>query len=199
MIGACPVTTLAPLDYRYALDAALALLAGKPTLVRCDLPELASEVGQRISQPAATDMSAALWIEPSADRWQDVLASFTLMLPVGTLLVVIASRPLAQLLPERRAWSGQPLGIQHGGIGRLRRALVQSQFRLEATYGIHSVAAIALNMLSQRMERLGRPDLGDRLHFAARLRYCATGPAASLAAVALLSARKVGTTGAFAR
>jgi hypothetical protein len=93
-------------------------------------------------------------------------------------------------MPERRAWPERSVGLRPSGVAELRRALSQGGFRIDAEYGIHSTMSIALNSLSQRLERWGRPDLGDRLHFAARLRYCTTGSAAALATVALLVARK---------
>jgi hypothetical protein len=138
-------------------------------------------------QPHPTSI---LWVEPRADDWQTELATLAGTLRLGAPLMVIASRPLARLLPERRAWGGQPLGMRPGGIGRLRRALTGVGLALEASYGIHSAAAIGLNILSRPAGRLGRPDLADQLHFAARLRYCTAGPLAALSTVALLIARK---------
>ncbi|HEY3230039.1 MAG TPA: hypothetical protein VGJ87_12525 [Roseiflexaceae bacterium] len=192
MIGTHPMANLAPLDYRYALDSAMPLLAGKtPPILQCNLPELEREVRQRIPDWAgASVVRAGLWIEPLVDTWQAELQALASTLPAGAPLVVVASRPLARLLPERRSWGGQPLGFRPGGIGRLRRGLRGAGLVLEACYGIHSAVAIGLNALSWQMAHLGRPDLGDRIYFAARLRYCAEGPFAMLSTVALLIARK---------
>ncbi|HEX9440301.1 MAG TPA: hypothetical protein VF909_11495 [Roseiflexaceae bacterium] len=192
MIGTHPMANLAPLDYRYALDAAMPLLAGKtPPILRCNLPELEREVRQRIPDWAGASVArAGLWIEPLADTWQAELQALASALPASAPLVVVASRPLARLLPERRSWGGQPLGFRPGGISRLRRGLRGAGLVLEASYGIHSAVAIGLNALSWQLAHLGRPDLADRIHFAARLRYCAEGPLAVLSTVALLIARK---------
>ena len=191
MIGTLPVAWLAPLDYRYALDAAMAALAGADApLVRCNVPELVGEVQQRLPDQVAQTAHGALWVEPLAATWRadlDVLAG---ALPGGAPLAIVVSRPLARLLPERRAWGGRPLGLRPGGIGRLCRALPRAGFALEASHSVHTPVAIGLNIASRLAERWGRPDLGDRLHAAARLRYGTQGPLAALSTVALLIARK---------
>lgn len=206
MIGVLPVSDLARPGLRYALDAALALLASTPgaPLVRCGCPDLAAEVRQRLPvQAPAMPAPAALWVEPAATDWQAELASLAAALAPGATLVIVASRPLARRLPERgravaplrsasraTAPAAAPLGLRIGGIDRLRRACTRAGFRIAAVYGIHSALAIGLNLLGLLAERLGRPDLGDRLHVAARLRYCTAGPLAPVATVALIIARK---------
>ena len=58
MIGALPMTNLAPLEYRAALDAALVILYPQyPITIRCSVPELAREAHQRI--PIETDETKA--------------------------------------------------------------------------------------------------------------------------------------------
>ncbi len=190
MPGTHPYSALAPLDYRYALDAAMPLLAAEgPPLVRCHVPVLMDEVHQRIPDPAhAQAAAAALWVEPLQDSWQNDLYYLAHALPGGASLVIVASRPLARMLPERRTWPGQPLGMQMNGIGILRQGLRHAGFVVQSVYGIHSLLSIGLNLLSQQVARF-RPELGDRLHFAARLRYCTGGPLAALSTVALLFAR----------
>jgi hypothetical protein len=192
MISTVPVAALAPLDYRYALDAAMAVLPAKTApIVRCNIPALVGEIHQRIPYWSETrPATAGLWLEPLAGTWRTDLVALANALPIGAQLAVVASRPLARLLPERRSWDGQPLGLRPGGVAWLRRALVRANFALRASYGIHSVSAIGLNLLSRQAERWGRPDLGDRLGFKARLCYCTTGPYAALATVALLIASK---------
>ena len=192
MIGTSSVAALAPLDYRYALDASMAVLGGKaaPTVL-CNAPELACEVRQRIPSWGGVERAgAALWVEPLVDTWRAELATLRSALPGDAPLAVIASRPLARLLPERHMWGGRPLGLQPSGIGYLRGALLRAGFRLETVYGIHSALAIWLSLLGRQAERWGYPNVGDRLHFAARLRYCTSGPLAALSTVALLIARK---------
>jgi len=182
---------LAPLDYRYSLDAAMTAVAGRATAVRCDVPELMSEIRRRIPSPAAFgDAEAALWVEPLLGTWRSDLITIAEALPHEAPLVIVASRPLARRLPERRSWNGQPLGMQPSGIRRLRQALADVGFRLEAIYGVHSLRAIVLNLLSEQAGRWGYPGLSDRLHFAGRLCYCTIGPFAALSTVALLMNRK---------
>lgn len=187
-----PVSSLPPQEYRNALDGAMASLAtaARP-LVLCETPELVAEVYERAAlASAALPPDGALWVEPPAETWRSDLAALSDALPSGAPLVVVASRPLARLLPETRAWAKHSLGLRPFGLAQLRRELASSGFVLEANHGFHSPVAIALNALGQRLERLGRPDLGDRLHFAARLRYHVTGPLAVLSTAALLVARK---------
>src|SRR5207245_1706447 len=66
MIGTYPMSALGPLDYRYALDAAMSALAGAGApAIRCNIPELAGEVRQRAPRRAETGAAAgALWVEP---------------------------------------------------------------------------------------------------------------------------------------
>jgi hypothetical protein len=192
MIGTHPMSALGPLDYRYALDAAMSALAGAGApAIRCNIPELAGEVRQRAPRQAETGTATGtLWVEPLDGDWQSELATIADRLPDGAPLVVIASRPLARLLPERRSWGGRPLGMRPGGVARLRRALPQAGFTPPVIYGIHPAPAIGLSLLSRSAASMGYPDLADRLHFAARLRYCAAGPLAALSTVVLLIARK---------
>lgn len=192
MIGTHPVAFLAPLDYRCALDAAMPLLAEvRAPAVVCNVPQLLPEVRQRIPCWASgSTAEAALWVEPLVDTWRADLANLANGLTVGGTLVVVASRPIARVLPERRAWSGRPLGLHLSGIRCLRQALAQAGFLVEESHGFHSSVAIALGVLSRFVECVGRPDLGDRLHFASRLHYRVAGPLAPLSTVVLLPARK---------
>ncbi|RPJ22340.1 MAG: hypothetical protein EHM33_23765 [Chloroflexi bacterium] len=192
MIGTFPAFARAPLDYRYALDAAMSIFAGKsPPRVLCNPPELMSEIRQRIPFWAETSTApAGLWVEPLRDTWREDLQSLAGALTGGAPLVIIASRALARLLLERHSWAGKPLGFLPGGIARLQHALARAGFLIEASYGIHSALAIGLNTSSQLMERWGRSDIGDRLHLAARHHYCTSGPLAMLGTVMLLIARK---------
>jgi hypothetical protein len=183
---------VAPLDYRYALDGAVAVLAGRAApAVRCHIAELEDEIRWRMPRVVDLDTAtAALWVEPQAGDWRIELDELARVLPQGGRLAIVASRPLAWLIPERRGWAGRPLGLRPGAIGRLARALRAAHFGIEASYGMHSPLAIGTSLLSQCAEHWGRPDLGDRLHFAARERYCVTGALAALSTVALLVARK---------
>lgn len=192
MIGTLPMSARAPLDYRYAFDAAMSVFAGKSMpLVLCNISELAGEIRQRIPYWAETNTATAgLWVEPLVGTWRDDIKSLAGALEAGAPLVIITSRLLAQLLLERRAWKGNALGFRPGGAIQLRRALHRAGFLIEARYGIHSALAIGLNTSGQIMEYWRRPDLADRLRFAARLHYCKSGPFAVSGTVMLLVARK---------
>jgi hypothetical protein len=192
MIGTLPVYERSPLDYRYALDAAMPHLARSVVpLVRCEVAALVPEVQQRIPNAAQQGpVWTALWVEPLIAGWRDALRDLSGAVIPGGRLVVVASRPLARLLPERQTWADQPLGLTPLGLYRLRLALRQAGFHVTAMYGVHSGTAIFLNLVSDQLACLGRPDLADCLHFAARLRYISAGPVAALATVALLFTRK---------
>ncbi len=192
MLGTLPMAELAPLDYRYALDAARTIFpAHTAPLICCRQPELDGEVRQRFgTQMTTPTTSGALWIEPQVTGWQTELTTLAQQLAPAAPIVVIVSQPLARLISERRAWHGQPLGMRLGGARALRQALRSAGLRLDIGYGIHSPASIILSQVSHQAARWGRPDLGDRLHFAARLRYCVQGPLAALATVALLVVRR---------
>ena len=116
MIGTLPVWNLALREYGQALDAAMILLPGEETpLLRCHVPVLAAEASQRL--PAWSEVGpagAALWIEPLQDSWHAELESLSAGLKDGGTLVIVASRPLARLVPERREWPGKPLGLKLG-------------------------------------------------------------------------------------
>ncbi|HEX2914870.1 MAG TPA: hypothetical protein VH186_29020 [Chloroflexia bacterium] len=192
LFGTVPATRLAPLEYRCALDAAMPLMSGATNpLVICNLPPLEGEVRQRLNAfTASGEAAAGLWVEPLADSWQSQLALFSGALPPRAPLAILLSRPLARLLPERRPWQGQPLGLQFAALFSLGLALRRAGFKPESLYGFHSVRSILLNLASGQAARFQRPDLADRLHFAARLGYRSPALTASLATVNLLIARR---------
>lgn len=195
-IGTLPRWDLVPMEYGYALDAVMPLLAGQGLpLVWCGVPALDAEVRQRLPILAeGKPARAALWVEPMLDSWQTDLDWLIAGMETKGILCVLASRPLARLLPERREWPGEPLGLQPSGLRRLRRALRDRGFAVEE-YGIHGLGAIVRNLLAGLASRWGWPDLGDRLGFAARLSYITSGPLAPLPTVALLVARTAGPEG----
>lgn len=231
MIATVPVAELVPLEYRYALDAALALLeptgsdmptvchqgaktqsgaisfsdpceslglggkqtaefGGRSVLVRCAVAPLQRELGQRLGGGPPATPGAGLWVEPQAGHWQADLALFTAELPTSAPLIVVAARPLVRLLRERRSWGDDPLGARFGGLHQLAQALAVAGFTLRERHGLHTLGAIGLNALAAQVARLGRPELADQLHFAARLRYRSGGALAALSTLALLVARR---------
>ncbi|HLO13264.1 MAG TPA: hypothetical protein VK206_00430 [Anaerolineales bacterium] len=187
------IVDLAPLEYRYALDAAMSVLGCETApAILCHVPELEYEVCQRLNGSSEwKSATAGLWIEPLGSTWISELERIAHGLICNAQLVILASRPMANLLSERKSWTAEPLGTHPGGLPKLYRALSRSGFILEKSYGIHSILAISLNLMSRAAARCGRPDLGDRLQFAARLRYCTLGPLATLSTLALLFVRKI--------
>lgn len=191
MFGLQPPVQLAPLEYRCALDGAMTVLqGGAGPIVRNNLPELANELRWRLMDEEEPPRGNVLWIEPLAVSWFSELREIAGMLRPGGRLAVIASSPLARLVPERRDWCARALGMRPDGLGRLRRALVRAGLTLTGRYSFHTIDAVLLSVLSAQAERLGRPALADRLHFAARLRYTAAGR--RLGTVTLLTAESSG-------
>jgi len=192
MIGTRPRLALAALEYRYALDAIMPMLAEQENLlIRCNVPQLMNEVTQRLPiSDQVHHAEIALWVEPLRLTWRDELAAISERLSHSSLLIIVASRPLARLLPERQAWQGEPLGMQVRGLSHLCTELRQMGWVLERQDGIHSLQSIVLNQLSGLMSRLGRVAFADRLEFSARLHYRSTDLLAPWSTVALLVARK---------
>ncbi len=190
---ALPVYDLAPLEYRYALDVATAVLtsaASDSVLVYCNVPQLKREVQQRLTVSTTQHGRAALWLEPMVEDWRTQLDRISCQLLPGAPLALILSLPLARLLPERRTWVGHPVAMNPAAVWRLYRALKCSGFSVSGVYGLHSPAAIALNQVSRVLERLDRPDLADRFHFAGRLAYRTSGLRVTLSTVALAILRR---------
>ena len=195
MIGVLPRYKQAPLDYRYALDAAMTFLHdSKSPLIRCHIPELMPEIMNRI--PILTDEretrhDGLLWIEPQLPDWENELQQLLVLLSDDVPLVVILSRPLAILLPERRAWRPtSALGVPGGGVRQLREAMKTYHLEVEGLYGFHTIQSMVLNFLASQATARGRPDLGDRLGFAGRLHYSTSGRSSALSTVSMLVAWK---------
>lgn len=187
--GTCPVYRLAPLEYRFALDAASAFLGGKTGSVEIwnNLPALDEELedrwGERASVSAAPNI---LWVEPLAGDWQTRLEGLAEARETKTL-VIINSGFLAARLPERQGW---PVPASFGQLRRFRQALKSCGFKSDRIFGVHTLASILLNQISHQIGRFGRPALADRLQFAARQSYCSRGWAAFATVDLLVVERK---------
>ncbi len=194
MIGNQPGYQQAPREYGYALDAAMPALAAAGVVsiaVRCDAPELQADLANRIPCPCDEDVvDAALWLEPDGRDWLTGLAALAGRLRPGGRMVIVASRPQARLLPERRSWQGKALGLQLGGLGRLRRGLRQNGLVIDAEYGMHGPASIFAGRASILFAHFGRPDLADRWRAAGDLHYCSTGLGFGLSTVAWILAHR---------
>lgn len=183
----------APQEYRYALDGALAACGGQTPFVISHLPELIGEIRWRVPQPLPIgEARVILWVEPLVGVWRAELQQIIAGMPSGGVLTVIASRPLAKQLPERRGWEQRALGLRVGGIRQLARALVSEGMMIEAEYGIHTTFGVGFNVLAEHADRRGSPERADQLRFAARLWYCRKGIDRWLSTVALFVARKQG-------
>ncbi len=194
MRGILPVVTLSPLEYRYALDAAMPVLAANPgPYIICNSFLFREELRQRLSLTTETERpQIGLWVEPLTRSWETDLHTFQKSLPVGAPLIVVTSRPLARIIPERRNSPFESaLGLQPVGIYSLRKALKKAGFALETTYGIHTLTSIGINFLSQPANRFRLFALSDRLLYKSKLHYCMTGPLSSFSTVGLIFAKKV--------
>ena len=187
MIGTLPLTYLPPLEYRWALDAAMPLFhsSGLP-YVTCHVPALKAVIDQQLPEfSSGMQYRNGLWVEPMRDSWYGDLQEFSTKLVAGSTLVLITSQPMACWLPERRNWAVRPLGVQLLGLIRLGYALQMKGFLHLETFGLHGLVSIGLNYLAHWAEVQGRPDVADRLRFSGRLRYLQQGPLAVMSTVAL--------------
>ena len=93
LCGTQNVSALAPLDYRYALDAAMPLLAqAQAPLVLCHAPQLETAAWHLPAIESPTH-DVALWVEPLAVSWQADLAWLATRLALNGQLIVVLSRP----------------------------------------------------------------------------------------------------------
>jgi len=132
---------------------------------------------------------ALIWAEPES---HSALAKAMLLRSVAqanAVLVVIASAPLRRFLP---AWQIHPRPAQDPlSPGAVRRALSKAGWQLKETITFHGPRAVAWTKLAQLLERLGRPDWGDRCLFAMRANYREPGWLWPLAPVSLIRARTI--------
>lgn len=154
-----------PHDYLNALDALPSFVQMDKLAWVCNSAEFHPTLYSRL--PATEAPRFLLWVEPQISE------------PLPTLdnierLVVIASQPLACILPERKGWQDAPRGMRVGGLRGLKRELRRKGWQLSAEHHFHTVQSIILNMLSQRVRQ---PARADQLHFAARQRYATAAPA----------------------
>jgi hypothetical protein len=172
MIGTLPVYTLAPLEYRLALDAAAVWLVGStPVGLRCEQPALELECRSRLPANHPPPWAGVLWPEPQYPTWQPVLDGLAAQLLPEARLALVLSLPLARHLPGYHLWSGDPLGFHPGGLRRLLQALVHQGFTLAAARAFHGVPSLFWNTASCLARLTFCHALADRLEFTARLHY----------------------------
>ena len=78
-----------------------------------------------------------LWVEPNRATWSTRLAELGHVLARDGLLVIVASRPMARLLPERRSWSAERSGPASAGTANFKGsgcAVPHSGFRQPMAY-----------------------------------------------------------------
>jgi hypothetical protein len=181
------VTQPAPLEYRSALDAIAPTLCAGNVLLMNNIREIDSELENRsLFGDNTTLATSALWIEPMIGSWRTELQDLQSRLTPRGRLYIVVSLPLARMLPERRSWTGTPLGSTFLGVTQLRRELTKSAFNVTNTWGFHGLDSILLNGIGTICHKFGRTDLSDRLSFGARLRYCRSGTASMVSTVALI-------------
>ncbi len=192
MIGTLPVTSLPPLEYRWALDAAMPLFSrsGLSHLV-CHVPALQIEINQRLSGLVSCSQPGnGLWVEPLLDSWREEIHEFSAQIKAGGTLAVMASCPAARWLPERQGWTGDPLGLRLWGFLNLHSGLCRTGFHRIYVYGMHSPVSILLNYCASQVERHGFPEMADRIRFSARYHYVQRGLFWMLGTVALFLYQK---------
>ena len=187
MIKSVPANELAPLEYRIALDASCTWLAFYlPIKLVCEQITLLQEVEQRIPMAVISPWSSGLWLEPQSVGWQHTLAEFSQQLASGSRLAILLSLPFARWLPERRNWSGTPLGERIGGLHKLLNKIPEYGFMVESVYGFHCGQSVILNIVAICARKIGRLANADRIEFAARTHYTQRLPNAWNATCALV-------------
>jgi len=172
MIGTIPVYSLAPLEYRLALDAASVWLArSAPLLLRCDQPALQFECLQRLSPGHSPPWRGVLWLEPGHLTWVTVLVDLTAQLQPGARLAVLLSLTPTRQLLEPCTWSGDLLGWRPGGLALLRQALKEQGFIVNTAQAFHGGQSLLWSAVSRLAHLLRRRAQADRLEFTARLCY----------------------------
>jgi hypothetical protein len=134
-------------------------------------------------------LSALIWAEPEADTASRTLAAVAALLATDGTLYVLSSGWLARRLPE---WHGPAPRPARAPLGQaaLDDLIRRHGFTRRVTVGSHGPRSIALGVLGQALDRLGRPDLADRFEARMRETYLQTGPLAALAPVRLTIARR---------
>lgn len=151
-------------EYTNALDALPSFVAMDALQTVCAVPEVVSVLAVRL--PPTLSPRHLVWVEPQVGEAVPRLDGIE-------RVVVIAARPLARILPERKVWGDAPLGMQVGGLWRLRRELRKSGWGISAEYRFHTLQSILYNTISQRHPQ---PAKADRWHFAARAAYITQRP-----------------------
>ena len=182
---------------RYALEVcALSLGASQgPAILVSAVPTweraLRTRVGEQLYalgasvRPEGQAWIGAVWLEPQRSTWQAELEGVARELPRGALLSVVLSLPLAVLRGQARPAA---LGTGLGGIWHLRAMLGAQSFRIERTFGFHTLWSSVLHRVARRI-RARRPDWSDRLQHVMRHTFVRSGLALPLGTTALIEAR----------
>jgi hypothetical protein len=134
-------------------------------------------------------LSALIWAEPETTSASRTLAAVAALLAAEGTLYVLGSGWLARRLPEWRGPATRPARTPLG-LMALADLMRRHGFTRYVTVGSHGPRSIALGVLGQLLDRLGRPELADRCEAGMRETYLQTGPLAGLAPVRLTIARR---------
>ncbi|MHB0869408.1 MAG: hypothetical protein ACYC66_00665 [Chloroflexota bacterium] len=115
---------------------------------------------------------AAVWACPERDSGARVARAIAPSLAPGGVLTVVVSTALARLLPEWRTPDDTP-GRTTPRATRAVDWLRSSGLEVRDLRTFHGPASVLWARAGGLLERLGRPDLGDRLHFKMRRGYAA--------------------------
>lgn len=136
-------------------------------------------------RPVSQAWGGAVWLEPQRRGWQHELDLISHALPQGGLLSIVLSLPLARI---DRAALPTALGIHPISLWRLRASLHERGFSVERAFGFGTIWATFTDWVGVRL-RTQRPDLSDRLRYAARRGFATRRATLPFAAIGLLETR----------
>ena len=163
-----------PLEYQIALDVLPSFVSMSETGWICQVDAFYPELQNRLPHVPAPQY--LVWIEP---QMAEPLPSLNNI----QRLILIASRPLARILPERKAWQDDSVGLRWRGTSRFQQPLRQEGWHAVATHHFHTLQSIILNRASEQLTRIGQPARADRWQFAARQRYATSNRAIATASL----------------
>jgi hypothetical protein len=198
------------LDYQFALDLCVARASqanGRVGVVASSQfyeRQLQARLGpaalllgtdpEQLSLVGHGSLSALIWAEAEATSATQTLAAIAALLATDGTLYVFGSGWLARRLPEWHEPATRPARTPLG-LMALAALIRRHGFTRHVTVGSHGPRSIALGVLGQLLDRLGRPELADRCEAGMRETYLQTGPLAVLAPVRLTIARRTPAAG----
>jgi hypothetical protein len=110
------------------------------------------------------------------------------LLRPGDRVVVVAANWLARVLPELPRHSDP--ASQPASTGEVVSRLREGGYTVQAICGFHGPNSILWEYAGRLFERLGRPDIADRMHFRMRATYACEGRQAHFAPISVVVGKR---------